>query len=210
MNLGLGNLNELKAQLLAEALRSDTSYDAIITAIGKGVAAQFEKYCGRKFERTEGAVDTHPADRCQFLLSRFPVESVTLSEIKDNETDGWVAQETGFIRSLDLISGIVFLADTRDAGGYWASIRFTYTGGYWFDDSEDASGQLPSGATQLPDDLKLAWFNQCRAVWTAIDKIGVDIARTGNPTTAENTVASLALVPSVKDIVNLYRRMEMI
>ena len=38
MNIGLGNLTELKGQLLAASLRSDSNYDAVITGIGLGVA----------------------------------------------------------------------------------------------------------------------------------------------------------------------------
>lgn len=199
MNLGLGNLTELKGQLLAEALRTDTSYDAAITAIGKGVAAQMENYCNRKFGRVENDVYIVSADRAHAYLPRYPVESIAGIDLKTDATDGFVAQTASTIVNTNLESGYVYFGG--ELGPYWSHLRITYTGGFWFDETEENNDTLPSGATQLPADLKLAWILQCRAVWQAIDKTGMDIIKTGS---SSNLI--LDLVPAVKDMLNQFTR----
>ena len=77
MNIGLGNLTELKGQLLAASLRADTNYDGVITGIGLGVANLFDQYCNRTFGRTVGMMDTFSADRRHWYLRAFPVETIT-------------------------------------------------------------------------------------------------------------------------------------
>jgi hypothetical protein len=207
MNLGLGNLTTLKQQLLAEALRSGTKYDAALTTIGKGVGAMFEKQTNRKFSRVAGDTVLCSADRDHFYLPRTPVETITSVEIQTDATTGFTAL-TGAVLNSDLKTGLVYFGSAQ---GHWsASLRITFTGGYWFDDSEDASGTMPGAATALPDDLQLAWILQCRAVWQSIDKTGVDIIKTGaNNQNVTGTLASLDLIPQVKEMIASYRRFQM-
>jgi len=207
MNAGFGSLTVLKAQLLAEVLRADTAYDAALLAIGQGVVAKFENAADRKFARVVGYAEALPADRVNFLLERFPLESISTIELKLDEATGWVAQTiTDFVRTIDLKNGLVILPDTADAGPYWGQVRFTYTGGYWFDETEEGTDSLPSGATALPADLTLAWILQCRAVWSAIDKLGVEIIKTGSAAAVAASVAGIDLVPAVKDTLGDYAR----
>lgn len=207
MNLGLGNLYTIKQQLLAEALRAGTKYDAALQAIGSGVAAQFEKYCNRRFYRTAGATFTCSADRDHVYLDRYPVETVTTVELKFDQTTGWETQ-TDFVMNRDDVTGKVFWG--YSAAHHYAQLRFTFTGGYWWDITEDSSDSLPSGATALPDDLKLAWILQCRLVWQGIDKIGKDIVTTGSSSNLiTGTLAGLALNDQVKEILNGYKRYQL-
>lgn len=206
------SLTYLKSQLLAEALRQDTSYDDALTAIGRGVVAQFEKACNRKFSRLAGDVQTFGADRCQFLLSRFPVEEVTKSELKLTEAEGWVEQASDYIRALDQAAGIIYLPDGADAGPYYAQVRFTFTGGFWFDTSEDGSDAngLPVGATALPDDLKLAWILQCKKIWEVNDPLGNKIVPSKEVVQLVGlSLAGLELIPEVKEILGHYLRPEL-
>lgn len=205
MNLGLGNLNELKGQLLAEALRVDTSYDAQITAIGRGAAAAINKHCNRQFERVENATFISPADRTHVILDRFPVESISQVELKTDETTGWEVQTADTIIALKEQSGIVHFGAAL--GPSWSELRITYTGGYWFDTTEENNDSLPDGAELLPADVKLAWYLHCKTIWQSIDKIGQDIVKTGSSATNNPaSVAGLDMAPDVKAMLNQFVR----
>lgn len=212
MNAGFSSLNKLKAQLLAEALRAGSKYDAAVLAIGKGVAGQIERYCDRKFLRTENAVEIIAADRIQFLLSRFPLESISAIDMKDNEADGWVAQTINeFVRIIDNKNGIVNLPDAADAGAWWAQVRFTFTGGYWWDITEEGNDTLPAGATALEEDIHLAWILQCKTVWQAVDKLGTKITEVGPGSQFDTgTLNSLELTSTVKQMLGQYQRYNLV
>src|ERR1700689_2722959 len=131
MNAGLSNLTTLKAQLLAASLRADTDYDAPITAIGLGVAAQFDTFCNRGLARVVAQQDIFRADRRHWWLNRFPVEAVTYTEKKDSEADGYVSfplppDGNALIQSMDLGSGYIMFIALQ--GYYFSMIRVTYNG----------------------------------------------------------------------------------
>lgn len=197
MNLGLGNLAELKAQLLPTPMRADTDYDALITAIGQGVAGQFDKFCNRRFARTVGAVDIFSADRDHWYLNNTPVEAITSIAQQDDATEGYVTL-TDAVQNQDLPIGYLFFGGQM--GAYHSRVKVTYNGGYWFDTTEDESDELPAGATALPADLKLAWFLQCRHVWDSIDVLNAGIADKPKTYSALslNSAAGLELVPDVR------------
>ena len=196
MNLGLGNLTELKAQLLAEALRSGTRYDARLIAVGKGAAAAIEQFCNRKFGRVVGDTYTGPADRTHCILPRYPVESISQVEFKSDETTGFVVQTDNAYVALKSESGIVHFG--ASLGPHWSQIRITYTGGFWFDETEENNDTLPSGATALPQDVKLAWYLHCQTIWQTLDKLGTDITKTGTEQTTGATLSGLDMSPAVK------------
>lgn len=182
MNAGFSNLDTLKKTLLAGTMKADVRFDKIIAALGLGMATMFENTCNRKFARLVGVQETFPADRCEFCLSRKPVESVATAELKLNETDGWVMQDATYIRAIDLKNAIINTGD-RDAGPYYAQVRFTFTGGYFWEtlEPDDANfpSDLPDGASALPDDLFNAWILQCRHIWNQLDKTGANILKDG-------------------------------
>jgi len=201
MKAGFSNLDFLKKQLLPTSLTGDVAkskrFDPLLQALGAGVAGQFEKYCGRKFDYLVGAQDVFGADRIEFLLSRYPVLApITTVEFKLDEPTGWVVQpqnlppnginipNTLVIRSLDTATGIVTFPDADDCGPWWSQLRFTYTGGYWFEtlepDNPDYPSDPPAGVECLPDSLRLAWLLQCKHIWALNDKLGVDTLKDGD------------------------------
>lgn len=207
MNAGLSNLYTLKQQLLAEALRASTKYDAQLQAIGTGVAGLLEKFCNRKFARVEGDTFICSADREAVYLPRYPVEDLTAVALKSDETVGWETQ-TSFVLNRNDVSGHVYWGGY--AGPDYAQLRFTYTGGYWFDETEENEDTLPTGATAIPGDLQLAWLLQCRIVWQSIDKLGQDIIKTGSSATTQiGQLAGLALNDQVKELLQGYRRYQL-
>jgi len=200
MNLGLGNLTELKGQLLAASLRTDTNYDAVISGIGLGVAGQIDRYCNRRMARVAGEQDVFSGDRRHWYLSRFPVETISLCEKQDDVEDGWVALPE-LIQAQQLDQGYVMFVAVQ--GYYWSRLRITYTGGFWFDTTEDGSGVMPAGATGLPGDVKLAWYLQCQNVWKRWEKIGAGI--TERPELS-GAVGQLELARAAQELLNGFRR----
>jgi len=208
MDIGLGNLTELKGQLLAASLRSDTNYDTVITGIGLGVARQFDQFCNRGFERVVGQQDIFSADRRHWYLHRFPVETISECAKKDSEADSWVEytlppDPSSLIQQTQLDQGYVMFIALQ--GYYWSRLRLTYTGGFWFDTTEDGSGVMPTTATALPSDVKLAWYLQCQHVWKRWEKLGAGI--TERPELS-GALAQLELAPAARELLRPFRRMQ--
>lgn len=206
MNLGLGNLIELKRQLLTAGIVGEATYDTLITGIGQGVAGMFDQFCNRGFERIVGEVEDVTADRRYWCLRRFPVETVTTVEQRDDVAQGWVALTVNdVILNRDDKAGLLFFGSLQ--GTHLSRVRITYTGGYWFDTTEDGSGVKPGGATDLPKEVKLAWYLQCREVWNKIDRLGLSLVQgEGDKTFVAQMLAGLELLPAVKEILGTYRR----
>jgi len=208
MNIGLGNLTELKGQLVAASLRSDTNYDAVITGIGLGVANLFDQFCNRTFARTAGKTDTFSADRRHWYLNCYPVEQITAVAKCDDQADGFVASplppnESSLIQQMQLDQGYIMFIAIQ--GYFFSRIQVTYTGGYWFDTTEDGSGVMPATATPLPAAVKSAWYLQCQQVWKRIDRLGAQIAQ--NPE-GQTSLDRMELTPFVKELLNPFRRMQ--
>ena len=216
MNAGFSNLDTLKQHLLAGALRATTTYDTQLVDLGRGMAGLIEQYCNRKFFRTVNDTAVFTADRCEFLLPRTPLESVSLSELKLAESAGWVTQtDPNFIRSLNLANGIIDCGP-GDAGPYYGQVRFTYTGGYFWEtlEPDDAAypSALPAGAMALPDELKFAWLLQCKHVWQTIDPRGVKIVGEGdkNRVVPQQVFGDMDLVPQVKGLIGQFIRWSLV
>jgi hypothetical protein len=219
VNAGFSNLWTLKNELLAKSMPDSLSFDAVITALGLGVANQFERFTNRKFCYVVNDQEVFPADRCEFLLSRFPINSgpnayggpdAVSAEKKCNEADGFFALDNCFIRVIDQANGIINTGDI-DAGRHYEQIRFTFTGGYFWNtlDKSDAGYPLqqPVGSTLLPNDLLHAWILQCRHIWKNLDKIGLDLLNDGQ-------IRSLRFpedfAPTVAATLNSYKRYNLV
>ncbi len=214
MNAGFSNLDTLKKHLLPSTLKSDVRFDKVILALGLGVAGQFANATLRKFARVAGDTEVFPADHCEFILSRVPLESVSQAELKLSEADGWIVQDAAFIRAINLTDGIINIGE-RDAGPYYAQVRFTFTGGYWWEtlepDDDAYPSAMPSGATAIPDDLFQAWLLQCRTVWQAMDKLGTDVLASGaSGQFVTGTISTLGLIPLVKQTLTDFIRYKLV
>jgi hypothetical protein len=179
MIAGLTNLDTLKKHLLATTLQAETRFDQVITDIGLGVAAQFENFCNRQFARVVDDVATFQADRSSFILPRYPVEAITLVEVKQKDSGAWITQDLELIQSSSLASGVIYLPEEIDAGRFWHEIRFTFTGGFWWEplepDDDGYPSAAPAGAKPLPNDLRLAFLLHCREIWNKLDKLGAGL-----------------------------------
>lgn len=200
-DLGLGTLLDLKTQIITAGQLTATDYDATIAAIGRGVAAAFDAHCRRIFKRGSAVTETFDADRDFISLSRYPVETITTIALQTDPDTGFVTQ-TGVIRNRNDAAGIIHLSGPL--GSFEDQIRVTYTGGFWYDTTVDGTGSLPSGATLLPYDIKLAWLLQSEHLWDKHDKLGISHTE---PPDQRSTLTNVRLIPQVLDILNNYRRL---
>jgi hypothetical protein len=190
MNAGFSSLKELKAALLAEVLRDGVEYDDALTTIGLGVVVQFEKFCNRAFIRTV-------ADTAKFSAARETIA------IQSDYATGWVAESLGLIANVNLMSGVVRFGGVL--GTDLDQVRLTYTGGYFWNTNEDSTDALPTGATALPADLKLAWIEQCKKIWEVYDPLGTGLGKTAT----ESLLTNLELLPTVKQTLTPHVRYQL-
>lgn len=205
MNAGFTNLETLKAQLLAEGIRSSVDWDAQIQAIGLGVAGAFERFCGRSFGRAVDDVWETAGMSCSFILPRYPIETITALEVREG-MNPWEAQTVSDVVSrLDVASGLIQLA--APLGGPFTAVRWTYTGGYWWEQLESIDAGYPTtqpvGSAALPEAIRLAWFLQCGEVWNKMDRTGSGIMAAPD---AKAKLQSLELVPQVRDVMRSFIR----
>lgn len=201
MDLGLGNLIELKRQLLPSTILNQTTFDTQVEAIGKGVAAAMQRYCNRKFGRAEGDLAYFSADRDHYFLPRYPVEAITKVELS-YEPGTW-EEQTDAIANQELQSGWISFGGVL--GDALTVVRVTYTGGYWYDTAETEDSVQPTGSVAVPDDLKLCWYMQSREVWNKADKLGTGIAQKPDQVTR---LAELKWAPFVLVTLDQYRRFQ--
>jgi hypothetical protein len=172
------------------------------------MANLFDQFCNRTFCRTVGKQDIFSADRRHWYLNAFPVEAITGNEKKDDEKDGFVSYPlppdgSSLIQQMQLDQGYIMFISIQ--GYFFSRIRITYTGGFWFDTTEDGSGVMPAGATLLPAAVKSAWYLQCQHVWKRIDKLGAQIAQDGE---GQSALSAIEVIPLVKELLRPFKRMQ--
>lgn len=206
MNAGLANLDTLKRQLLAPALRGDGAYDATMLNLGLGVAARFERVANRSWQRTAGDTWQASANRLVYVLPRYPIETLTSIEIRDSFSDVWTALTLpDVVGSLDGSAGLVELVDIQ--GSAHSELRFTWTGGYWWETAEPTDSVYPTtqptDSVALPADLKMAWLLQCEEIWARRDKLGTGIAMAPGE---RSKLGDLDLIPDVEEALRRFIR----
>ena len=202
MNAGFSSLSALKRELLLPADAAKTENDASVLALGLGVASLFESLCDRKFRRMN-MVDSFAADRTYWITRAYPIEQVISVEVRRDYASGFeivTGQPSNVVELSGKVDFLGFL------GAYGETGRLTYRGGYWWDESENATETLPEGATPLPEDLRAAWVLQCRWFW---DRRSIsDRAKAGFAKDSEGGFATPSddLLQPVRSIMATYRR----
>lgn len=201
MNAGFSNLSYLKDRLLLASDAAGSDYDDAVLALGLAVAGFFESECDRTFARAVNDVYEAPADRSYVIVPRYPLESVTTAQVRDNLTDGWTAAD---LLNILPLSGMVYF--NGDMGVYGSTARVTYTGGYWWDTTEDNTGVQPAGSTIVPQGLVLLWAQFCKYLW---DRSSIEnSAKAGFTSELEKFITKESDLPEfVKRGLAPYRRM---
>jgi len=210
INAGLGNLTELKGFILAASMRAQTDYDAQLTAIGKGVAGMLAEHCNRKWEYTEGAISEFPANRSFLLADPYPLNLTTPLKVEictswQNGAPVWT-ELTDVIENVNAEGGLVYLMGYQ--GNYLARLRLTADGGFWWL-GLDAETAIPTGASQVPANLKLAWLLQCQSLWLVRDNLGVTVAGAGSVSFVTLSLPGYELIPEVRELLTNFMRYSM-
>ncbi len=198
---GYRDLATLKARLLPADMGDDTTWDADLAAIGEGVAAEFDLATGRTLRRTVGYTFEAAADCESYVMGCYPIEAVTAISLRSGGTEHDVLAS---LQAIQHYAGILEFGACL--GSHLEVLTFTLTGGFWCDDGETA---MPNAAKALPNDLLLAWYQQCRAVCEAENIIRTKGAgkSDGKAAAAPLRIDNLTLTPAVKRTLQLYTRM---
>lgn len=206
--VGLGTLAALKGCLLPGVLAATTDYDASLTAIGLGVAAQFDRATGRTLRRSVDAVMEIAAARSFVQVPGYPLEYISGLEVAFfGDAANWQDFSQDSPWNLNKISGIIELG--YQYGGRLDVIRVTYTGGYFIPGTLADDGSLavmPETATILPDDLFSAWTLQCATEFKArnvLQTLSVTTPKEGLDEIAK-IGTRVAFQPAVQDVLTSY------
>ena len=213
MNAGLCNLATLRRHLLAAGSMADERrFDEVLTDLGRGVAAEFDRRCNRRLAYLAGDTITITGNRAHFTLPRYPLVEVTKVETRASDADAWT-EDTAQPYRTQAEAGMVFFGG--ELGGVETQVRLTWTGGYWFETLEPDEDGYPTSAPDpdaiaLPADLLHAFLLHCRAVWQSLDKVGADLLRTGSSSQfVTGSIGSLDLSPVVSATLRHYTRYAM-
>ncbi|HTJ77944.1 MAG TPA: hypothetical protein VL357_03035 [Rariglobus sp.] len=211
MNAGFSNLTALKIQLLNESLRSDITYDALVAAVGLGVAGLVEGFCNRKFARVEADTLTVPGNSRLISLPRYPVEAVTALDYKVRLATDWV-DGLGALYNWSADAGLLDLSNyLTDKHG---QARVTYTGGYFWETLEPTDDGYPTtqpdGSAALPEAIRSAWIIQCEYVWSRRDKLGLSLGAKPEEKRLTNDLGTVDLIPLVQQMLKDHIRFAII
>jgi len=203
-DLGLGTLGQLKRFVLSAGIVAETTYDEALTFIGKGVAGQIDRYCNRTFKRGASITEDFRGGTDFLPLARYPVESIATIGLKSVGETSFTTQAT-VIDTVALDTGCLLL--TGAIGSERDQLRVTYTGGYWYDSSDDGTGSQPSGSTLLPLDIQMAWLLECQHVWQSRDDLGIQHVQQGGNALLNTRLGILEFSPASKMTLEPYRRL---
>lgn len=178
-------------------MREREEFDTQLATLGKGVMAMFERYCNRRFAWLETDTATFNADNLVCSLPRYPVTALDTVRLQGEE----VTFITETVARTDAEAGLVHFHSAP--GGLDERILISYSGGWWWDTTEDASGEMPAGATALPEDLQTAFFTQMAALVEARDLFGLQSA---DDKAKPPKRLDMGLLPTVQTILNPHRR----
>jgi hypothetical protein len=201
LNAGLSSLAVLKASCVAAALRTRTDVDAALITLGTAAAGMIEDYLSRKLQYVAGEIYEQGARCLVASLPRYPLKEVTALAVRDTPS-ATPASVTGSLMRIDAAAGLLHF--NAPVGAQNSTLITTYSGGFWFDTTEDESGTMPSGATPLPAALRGAWLMQCQGMINALKLFDAQSSAKGKDA---ETLTKLDLLPLVIVALRPYRRL---
>lgn len=202
MNAGFSSLAELKAAVVAAALRTRTDFDAALVSLGLGAASMIEAHLNRSLAWSASATHDTSARLLVLSLPKYPLASVASVQIKGAPGDSF-STVSDLIQMIDLKSGLLHFMGCP--GAETDTLRVTYAGGYFWDVTEDSSGTLPEGATLLPAVIRAAWLLQVQAMLEATNLFGAQSSTKKGKEGA--ALAELDVLPIVQTMLRPFRRM---
>jgi len=223
VNAGFSNLDYLKRQLLAPALRAATTYDDQLVALGLGVMGMFDKFCNRSFAYKVGIQEVAQGDRSFWFVRHAPVTQFTNVELRFFRADAWTSIFNQPLAA-DEEKGLIHFGYTL--GRAPMQFRVTYNGGYIWEQLEpDDAGfptMIPVDITSnaagidptkfnLPADLQYAWVLQCKHIWQTIDPRGTKIIAEEKLARAvpQQVFGDMDMIPQVIGLLNQFKRYQL-
>ncbi len=191
----LTQLSTVKARLAL--LETDIQYDALLAGAIQAVSARFDFECNRTLARTENFQQEFEACACEIGAACYPVETVSLFELKSTEAESWVEQPLPrhIVRQRCVISLSAPVGSLRQQG------RVTYTGGYVL------PGAVPGpGQTILPPILEQAAVEQVAYWFQNRDRLG--LSRIWEYHGTYRDIVDLDLLSSVRAVLFQFTRWE--
>lgn len=161
------SLTTLKEFVLPESIQDKDDWDSMLLAIGAGTADLFDTRCNRKLRREVDAIAEFGGEHSCFVLPRYPIETIASVHTRSTPSDAW-REEPSAIQTQSDQSGLISFCGR--IAHVCERIQVTYTAGYFVDITGETA--LPDGATPMPADLMLAWYQQCAHVFEQRDKLG--------------------------------------
>jgi len=183
-----------------EIALSDATHDEALTRAIEAVSARFDRECNRTLARTVDITQEFCADEIEIPAICYPIESVSLFELRSTVKAGWVAQASADynVRSNCVISLTVPLVPHPPAC-VPSVARVTYTGGYVLPGTAVAAGQ-----TALPADVEWAVVEEVTGWYQQRDKVG--LLREWPSGGTYLSLSQLPLLPEVSAILRRYQR----
>ena len=182
----------------------DVIDDATLTNAIAGVSARFQNECNRIFGFTIGQQDEFEGDETELRVTIYPIVpgSISLFEVKQNETDGFISQDPTQFEFVVRKNCIISLVERL---GEWKNVlRVTYNGGYILPDG--TSPTPPAGPTppNLPDDLQAAAVEQVTYWYQNRNRLGLTAVSGEGGSVSQ--FAQLDLLPTVRAALKNYVR----
>ena len=203
MNAGLSSLAKLKQAILPDSMRQSAMWDDTLVALGLGVADAIEAHLDRKLARVVGDTAECDAQRIFVSVPRYPVTAWTEVEMQSEPNGTWEDISGQVTRYMSHAGMVLFRTTPGDES---ATIRVTYTGGFWWDTDEEGAGEMPEGALPLPPALFTAWSMQVQAQCNALDLFGAQSGKDVLGSASNLLTNADAFIPAVVTMLKPYRR----
>lgn len=199
----LSSLTKLKQAILPDSMRASTMWDDTLTALGLGVADAIETHLDRKLGYVVGDTSLCDAQRIAVSVPRYPVAAWTAVDLQTTPEGTWDDVRASVSRYMSNAGMLLFRTPPGDE---FATLRVTFTGGFWWDTTEDASGEMPSGATALPASLFTAWSMQIQAHCNALDLFGAQSGKDVLGSASNLLTNAESFIPAVISLLKPHRR----
>lgn len=172
-------------------------------ALGLGVADAIDSYLDRKLGWLEDEVTECDGSRVVVSVPRYPVAVFSSVELQTTPGAVWEDLSGSVMR---YVQGAGLISFRHPPANEFGTIRVTSTGGFWWDESEEADGTLPEGATPLPPALFTAWAMQVQAHCNALDLFGAQSGKDTLGASSNLLTNADAFIPAVEATLKRFRR----
>lgn len=189
-------LSDLKTRLNID--QADTTHDARLNQLINIASTLADRYANRVFEYDGQAEDIFDADEREIVVTRYPIESVSEVQVRDDVTDAWSIADVSIEVPLLGKAGVVHFNPSPGIPGQLA--RITYSGGFILPDQTPQPGQYA-----LPEDIQYAVCEQ--AAWMWENQFALRMTDRSAESAAASADRDIALIAISRSILDSYKRL---